>query len=74
MIAVVLSNGRCAANRGQRQEERAGHFQPEHLEDVSDASEGGSSCSVKGAYPAVFAALPSRDAEKRPALSTETAG
>ena len=74
LIAMVLPNGRSAANDRKNQEEQAGYFQPEHVQDASDAAEGGGARSVKSPDPAILAALPSRDAEKRPALSTEIAG
>jgi len=71
---MILSNGRSAANHSQRQEKQAGYFQPEDMRHASDAAQRDRACAVEGTHPTVLATLASRDAEKSPALGTETAG
>ncbi len=74
LISVVLTNRRRSANEGEKQEEQPGNFQPQHVQHATDAAESDRACPVEGTHQAVLAALPSRDAEERPALSAEIAG
>lgn len=73
-VAMIPAEGRTAANHGKHQEEQAGYFQPERVQHMPDAAQGGGTGFVESPYQAVLAALASRDAEKGPALSTEIAG
>ncbi len=73
-MAMILTHPGGCANKGQDEKEQARDFQPENVQHTSDAAHGDAARLVKSPDPAILTGFATCDAQKRPALSTESAG
>src|ERR1017187_1309753 len=56
-VAMVFARRCAAANHAQHDEQEARDFEPEGMEHVSHAGDGGTAATIEGADPAVLAGL-----------------